>query len=96
MNKSQILYRALVSGVIAEVVCLALSFGLYSLKYGREPMEPPFNWTATALQMPGIMVSDYLGSYVNYSGWWQWGIVFFVQTLVWTTIGFVFRLRRAR
>jgi hypothetical protein len=96
MNKSQVLFRALVFGVIAEAVCLAVSFGLYSLKYGREPMEPPFNWTATVLQMPGIIVSDYLGSHVTYSGWWQWCIIFSVQALIWTAIGFVFQLRRAR
>lgn len=77
-------------GVIAEAVCLAVSFGLYALKQGREPMEPPFNWTATVLQMPGVVVSDKLGPYVNYSGWCQWGVTFFVQALLWCIIGFAF------
>jgi hypothetical protein len=48
-------------GVIAEAIALAVSFTLYSLRHGREPMEPPFNWTATVLQMPGIILSDSLG-----------------------------------
>ena len=88
--------RALAFGAIAEVLALAVSFGLYSLKQGREPMEPPFNWAATVLQMPGIMVSDRLGPYVNYSGWCQWTMIFFVQAMLWSAMGFVFQLWRVR
>ena len=96
MSTSRILCRVLALGVIAEALCLAVSFGLYSLKHGREPMEPPFNWTATVLQMPGIIVSDKLGPYVNYSGWCQWSMTFVVQALLWSLIGFAFCLWRAR
>ncbi len=90
------LFQALAFGLIVEAVCLAASFGLYSLEHGREPMEPPFNWTATVLQMPGIIVSDMLGYYVDYSGWYQWSITFVVQAVLWAVIGFVFRARRVR
>ena len=96
MSTPRIVLRALVFGAIAEAVALAVSFGLYALKHGREPMEPPFNWTATVLQMPGIIVSDWLGGRVNYSGWCQWTITFFVQTLLWAAIGLAFQLWRVR
>jgi hypothetical protein len=77
-------------------LAMAVSFGLYSLKQGREPMEPPFNWTATVLQMPGIIISDWLGWRVNYSAWCQWSITFIVQALIWAVIGFIFLKWRAR
>jgi|SRR5712692_1270707 len=96
MSTSRILYRALAFGVVAEAVCLAVTFGLYSLEHGREPMEPPFNWTATVLQMPGIILSEQLGPYVNYSGWCQWSMTFFVQALLWAAIGFAFQTWRVR
>ncbi len=96
MSASRIIFRAVCFGVIAEAVALAVSFGLYSLKQGREPMEPPFNWTATVLQMPGIILSDTLGSYVDYSGWCQWSITFVVQAVLWTAIGFAFLAWRVR
>ena len=82
--------RAVCLGVIAEAIALAVSFGLYSLKHGREPMEPPSNWTATVLQMPGIIISDWLGSYLNYSAWCQWSITFVVQAGLWAVIGLAF------
>ena len=96
MITSRILSRTLVFGLIAEAVCLAVSFGLYSLKHGREPMEPPFNWTATVLQMPSILVSAELCPYVNYSGACQSSLTFFVQAVLWAAIGFAFQAWRAR
>ena len=69
---------------------MSVSIGLYSLKRGREPMEPPFNWTATVLQMPGIIVSDKLGSYMDYSRWCQWGTTFILQAALWAAIGYAF------
>jgi hypothetical protein len=96
MSTPRIILRALAFGVIAETVALAVSFGLYSLKHGREPMETPFNWTATVLQMPGIIVSDWFGWRVNYSALCQWSITFFVQALLWAIIGFTFLKWRDR
>ena len=91
MSTPRIILRAVCFGVIAEAVALAVSFGLYSLKHGREPMEPPFNWTATVLQMPGIFVSDWLARmWAVYSGWFQWSIAYCVQSLVWSIIGLAF------
>ena len=88
--------RALALGGMAAALALAISFGLYSLKQGREPMEFPFNWTATGLQLPGILVADWLGWHVDYSAWCQWGVIYFVQAMIWTAIGFVFLKWRAR
>ena len=96
MRASQILFRSLAFGVITEAVCLAVSIGLYSLEHGREPMEPPFNCIATVLQMPGIIFSDMLGWYVNYSGLCQWSITFFIQAILWAAIGFAFQVWRFR
>ena len=96
MSTPRIVFRALAFGAIAEAVALAVSFGLYSLKHGREPMEPPFNWAATVLQMPGIMVSDWLGWRVDYSAWCQWSITFFVQAILWAAIGLAFQSWRVR
>jgi len=91
MCASRIIPRALTFGFIAEALALAVSFGLYSLHYGREPMEPPFNWTATVLQMPGIMISDRLGPYVHYSGWCQWSITSLIQAMLWSGVGLALR-----
>ena len=79
------LLRSVTFGILAEGVALLVSFGLASLKQGREPMEPPFNWTATVLQMPGIYVCD------------SWGVkLFAIQALLWSIIGFGFLLLRTR
>jgi phosphatidylglycerophosphate synthase len=86
----------LLFGVVVEAIALALSFGLYSLKHGREPMEPPFNWTATVIQMPGIILADSVGWRVGYSAWCQWSIIFVAQALLWTTVGFFFHFWRSR
>jgi hypothetical protein len=96
MRTQRIIFRALAFGAIAEMMALLLSFGLYALKHGREPMEPPFNWTATVLQMPGIIVSGWLGWRVNYLAWCQWTITFFVQAVLWAALGFVVQLWRVR
>lgn len=84
-------------GAIAEAAALVVSFGLYSLKHGREPMEPPFNWTATVLQMPGIFVSDSVArTTAVYTGWFQWGVTYCVQAALWSIIGFALLCWRAR
>jgi hypothetical protein len=54
MNNSRVILRAVGFGAGGEALALVLSFGLYGLEFGREPMEPPFNLIATVLQMPGI------------------------------------------
>ena len=87
MPKPRIFLRAFAFGVTAEAIALAVSFGLYSLKHGREPMEPPFNWAATVLQMPGIFVCDMAARSMSvYTGWFQWGLVYCVQALLWSII----------
>lgn len=97
MRTPRIILRAIAFGAIAEAVALAVSFGLYSLKHGREPMEPPFNWTATVLQMPGIIVSDSVArTMAVYTGWLQWGVTYCVQAVAWSIIGFAFLWWRAR
>ena len=97
MSKPRTYSRALVFGLIAEALALAVSFGLYSLKHGREPMEPPFNWAATVLQMPGIYLSEVAARTMSvYTGWFQWGLVYCVQALIWSIIGFAFFFWRAR
>jgi hypothetical protein len=96
MTTTRTIRRALAFGAIAEFIALAVTFGLYALKQGREPMEWPFNWTATVLQMPGVIVADRFGWRVDYSAWCQWGIIFCVQAMIWSAIGFVFLTWRAR
>ena len=69
--------RAFAFGLLIEAVALALSFVFYSLKHGREPMEPPFNLIATLIQMPGIFVYEWLADASRiYTGWFRWSIVF--------------------
>ena len=86
--------RAFIFGAITETAALALSFGLYSLNYGREPTEPPFNWTATLLQMPGIFVLGWLGPKVGDSAWCHWTIIFLAQALLWAAIALVLQIGR--
>ena len=97
MSIPRVIVRAVSFGVIAETVALAVSFALYALEHGREPMEPPFNFTATVLQMPGIFVSEWLAGMSGvYSAWFQWGVVFCVQSLFWSAIVLAFLVWRAR
>ena len=59
-------------------------------------MEPPFNWNATVLQMPGIIISGWFGWRVDYSAWCQWIITFSVQSILWAVIGLAFQSWRVR
>jgi hypothetical protein len=85
-----IYFRRFLLGIIVETCCLGVSFGLYSLKIGREPMEAPFNLTATLLQMPGIFVAERIGPFIGFSGWGQWSVIFVIQSLLWFLILSVF------
>ena len=97
MRVPRIALRAVLFGGVAEAAALAVSFGLYSLHHGREPMEPPFNWAATVIQIPGVFVSEALTrAWAMYTGWFQWGIVYCVQALLWSMLGFAFFYWRAR
>jgi hypothetical protein len=96
MITPRIILRALAFGAIAETLALAVSFGLYSLKQGREPMEPPFNLIATVLQMPGNIISNWLGERVNCSTWWVLTSTFFVQAVLWAAIGCGYQVWRVR
>lgn len=88
MSTLKTICRVVWFGIIAEAVALLASVALYSLRHGREPMQPPFNWTATVLQMPGIFVAEWLaGASTIYSAWIQWGVIFCVQSLLWSCIG---------
>ena len=60
-------------------------------------MEPPFNLAATVLQMPGVFVSEWLAEIWGvYSGLFQWGATFCIQSLTWTAIGLILLIRRFR
>jgi hypothetical protein len=97
MTTPRLLLRAVVFGVIAEAAATAISIGLFSLHHGREPMEPPFNWTATMLQMPGILVSDAMArTTAIHAGWFQFSVIYCVQALIWSIIGLAFFGWRAR
>jgi hypothetical protein len=49
------------------------------------------------LQVPGIFVSEWLAAvWAICSGWFQWGIAFCVQALVWSIAGFVFLVWQRR
>jgi hypothetical protein len=97
MKMPRIIFRAFTLGFIIEAAALLLSFGLYALKQGREPMEPPFNLAATIIQMPGIFVSECLADASGiYTGWVRWSVVFCVQAVMWAFVCFAFLLWRTR
>ena len=96
MSMRRIILRSLLFGILAEGVAMAVSLGLYAMPYGIDSMEPPFKSTATALQMPGIVLSGKVGWGVEYSAWCQGSIIFIVQALLWGAIAFALLLWRNR
>jgi len=95
METKYLVRRALVFGILWEALLLIVSFILYSLKHGREPMEPPFNLVATMIQMPGIRISDWLSQQTsNYDAVFSWAFTFLVQFLIWTAFSFAALLWR--
>jgi hypothetical protein len=97
MSTLRTILRAFAFGVIAEVIAIGLSFGLFSFSYRREPMDDPFSWAAIVLQMPGAFISDWLVQTVaNYTVWFRWTFIFCVQALFWSIISLAFLPRRNR
>ncbi len=93
----RLLLRSLVFGYIIESVALFITFGLYSLRHGREPMEPPLNLIATVLQMPGNVLANALTlRYVYYSGVFLWGCTYLIQASLWSLLIYVVLIWRHR
>jgi len=91
MKVKVVIGRVLTFGIAAEIGLLVASFALYSLKHGREPMEPPFNLAATIIQMPGILIANFLAQRLSlYHPAFYWIVTFATQFLIWSFLGGMF------